>query len=147
MNWQLLAQGPAFPPYTGGGVGSQPLGTIGGEEGLGPFGNIGKGILSGQAGGTTGLVAVTGAISAIIGIMTVAAGIWFIFQLLTGGFYWISSGGDKTRLHEARERLTNAFIGLLIVVGGWSILALVGQFLGFDIVIGDPGTIIGNLGL
>lgn len=79
--------------------------------------------------------------------MTVAAGIWFIFQLLTGGFFWISSGGDKAKLHEARERLTNAFLGLVIVVAGWSILALVGQFLGFDIVIGDPKTIIGNLGL
>lgn len=146
MNWKLLAQGPEYPPYTGSGVGSQPLGTIGGE-GLGPFGNIGQGLVSGAEGGKTGLIGVTKVISSIIGIMTVAAGIWFIFQLLTGGFFWISSGGDKTRLHEARERLTNAFIGLLIVVGGWSILALTGQFLGFDIVIGEPGTIIENLGL
>ncbi|MBI4062644.1 hypothetical protein HY410_01865 [Candidatus Gottesmanbacteria bacterium] len=146
MNWQLLAQGPAFPPYTGGGAGSQPLGTIGGE-GFGPFGNIEGLSGTGVGGGTTALIKVTGAISSVIGIMTVAAGIWFLFQFLIGGFFWMSSAGDKTKLHEARERITNAFVGLLIVVAGWSILALAGQFFGFDIVIGNPAEIIGNLGI
>lgn len=124
-----------------------PLGNIGGE-GLGPFGNIGKGLSgTGVGGGTTALEKVTGAISSVIGIMTVAAGIWFLFQFLIGGFFWMSSGGDKAKLHEARERITNAFIGLLIVVAGWSILALAGQFFGYDIVIGNPAEIIGNLGI
>lgn len=124
---------------------SQSLGGKIGGEGLGPFGDVIYGF--GPAGGTQGLIDVTRSISSVIGVMTVAAGIWFMFQLLVGGFFWISSGGDKAKLHEARERLTNAFLGLVIVVGGWSILALTGQFLGFDIVVGDPGTIIGNLGL
>lgn len=124
-----------------------PLRYIGGE-GLGPFGNIGKDLSgTGVGGGTTALEKVTGAISSIIGIMTVAAGIWFLFQFLIGGFFWMSSGGDKAKLHEARERITNAFIGLLIVVAGWSILALAGQFFGYDIVIGNPAEIIGNLGI
>lgn len=123
------------------------LGTIGGL-GLGPFGAIGGAIYGTGAGGATGaLMKVTAAISSVIGIMTVAAGIWFLFQFLIGGFFWMSSGGDKTKLHEARERLTNAFIGLLIVVAGWSVLALAGQFIGYDIVIGDPKTIITNLGI
>lgn len=131
------------------GQSSQSLGgTIGGTgEGLGPFGNIGQRLVTGPAGGTTGLIAVTRGVSAVIGVMTVAAGIWFIFQFLIGGFYWMTSSGDKTKLHEARERITNAFIGLLIVVSGWSILALVGQFLGFDIVIGNPLQVITNLGI
>ena len=120
-----------------------PLGNIGGE-GLGPFGNITK---EGGFGPATGLIKVTGTISSVIGIMTVAAGIWFLFQFLIGGFFWMSSGGDKAKLHEARERITNAFIGLLIVVAGWSILALAGQFFGYDIVIGNPAEIIGNLGI
>ena len=121
----------------------EPLGTIGGG-GLGPFGNITSDTGFGPA---TGLIKTTAAISSVIGIMTVAAGIWFLFQFLIGGFFWMSSAGDKAKLHEARERLTNAFVGLLIVVAGWSILALAGQFFGYDIVIGDPKTIITNLGI
>lgn len=120
------------------------LGTIGGGKGLGPFGEI-TGDLSTQK--ALGLTKVTQAVSSVIGIMTVAAGIWFIFQFLTGGFFWMTSAGDKSKLHEARERITNAFIGLLIVVSGWSILALAGQFFGYDILISNPGEIINQLNL
>lgn len=120
------------------------LGTIGGGKGLGPFGEI-TGDLSTQ--NALGLTKVTQAVSSVIGIMTVAAGIWFIFQFLTGGFFWMTSAGDKAKLHEARERITNAFIGLLIVVAGWSILALAGQFFGYDILISNPGELINQLNL
>lgn len=122
----------------------ESLGSIRGE-GFGPFGNINWG--GGAGGGALALQKVTGAISAIIGIMTVAATIWFFFQLLVGGIAWLSSGGDKQRLNEARDRLTHAFVGLIIVVAGWSILALVGQFLGFDILIRNPADFIGKLGI
>lgn len=115
------------------------LGKIGGntpgDTSLGPFGNI-------NFTPKSSLASVTGAISSVIGIMTVAAGIWFILIFLTGGFYWITSSGDKAKLHEARERITNAIIGLIIVVAGWSILALTGQFFGYDIVVSDPGKLI-----
>jgi hypothetical protein len=115
-------------------------GKIGGE-GLGPFAKMDL------TTGTSALVAVTKGVSSVIGVMTVAAGIWFIFQVIIGGFFWITSGGDKQRLHEARERITNAIIGLVIVVAGWSLLALAGQFFGWDILIANPGTIIEQLGI
>ncbi|MEK7543625.1 MAG: hypothetical protein AAB557_02060 [Patescibacteria group bacterium] len=121
---------------------SEPLGTIGGE-GLGPWGLIGKNLSADN--GVAGLRAVTATISGVIGVMTVAAGIWFIFQVLIGGFYWITSAGDKTKLNEARDRIQNAAIGLVVVVAGWSILALAGQFLGYDIVISNPGEVIKQL--
>ncbi len=121
-----------------------PLGNIGGGS-LGPFGNLGNTISGGQSGGQKALELVTGAISSIIGIMTVAAGIWFIFQFIVGGFYWITSGGDKTKLETARDRINNAFVGLIVVVAGWSVLALAGQFFGYDIVIGNPLKVIQDL--
>lgn len=123
----------------------EPLGTIGGE-GFGPFGTIGQSVArNSPAGGVTGLEAVTKTISSIIGVMTIAAGIWFMFQLLTGGFFWMTSAGDKAKLETARHRINDAFVGLLIVVAGWAILALTGQFLGFDILVTDPGTVINQL--
>jgi hypothetical protein len=96
------------------------LGHIAGE-GLGPFGNI------------TGnpIESVTKGISGVIGFLTIVAVIWFLIQFLIGGISWISAAGDKTKLQESRDRLTNAFIGLLVVVSGWAILALAGQFFGW----------------
>jgi len=106
----------------------QSLGKIGGE-GLGPFG------------GSTGNPAqgVTKGVSAIIGFLTVVAAIWFLFQFLIGGIAWISSAGDKNKLTEARERLTNAFIGLVVVVASWAMLALAGQFFGWTDILAPAG--------
>lgn len=112
------------------------LGKIGGE-GLGPFGNVSD--------ATAGLTGVTKIISAIIGVITVGAGVWFLLQFTIGGFSWITSGGDKAKLQSARDRLTNAFIGLIIVVGGWAILSLASQFFNFDFTIQNPGDIINKL--
>lgn len=113
------------------------LGQIGTNDGsLGPFANAGS-----------GLVGIAKIVSSIIGVMTIAAGIWFLFQITIGGFNWITSGGDKAKLEAARGRLTNSFIGIVIVVAGWAILALASQFLGVDFTIGSPGTLEGLLTL
>ena len=118
-----------------------PLGNISGE-GLGPMGNIGNNT---SLSGVTALTSITNIISSIIGIMTVIAGIWFIFMFLIGGYTWMTSMGDKHKLQEARDRIVNALIGLVIVVAGWGVLALVGQFFGWDILITNPTTIINNI--
>jgi uncharacterized membrane protein YphA (DoxX/SURF4 family) len=120
-----------------------PIGNIGGE-GLGPFGKSGLfGI--GEAGGVTALTKVTGAISAIIGFMTICGSIWFMFQLLFGGYEWISSAGDTKKLTTARQRIMNGFFGLIIIIGAWVIMAVVGQLLGYDILVAHPETIIQQL--
>jgi len=102
------------------------LGTLGGE-GLGPFGK--SGLFSGEGGGGIALAKVTGTISSIVGIMTVAAAIWFLIHFL----------------EKARHKMTDAFIGFIIVVSAWIILALMGQFFGYDILVGDPGALIEEL--
>lgn len=119
--------------------GGQSMGTIGGG-GLGPFGAFKFG--SGQSGGTAALTKVAGTISAIIGFMTLAAGIWFMFEILFSGYEWISGGGDAKKLQAAQERMTHAFMGLLIVVGAWALIAVTGQFLGYDILLTNPGSLI-----
>lgn len=122
-----------------------PIGNIGGE-GLGPFGKSGL-FGSGEAGGVNALTKVTGAISAIVGFMTIVGSLWFMFQLLFGGYEWISSAGDTKKLTTARQRIMNGFFGLLIIIAAWIIMAVVGQFFGFDILVGDPGSIIRQLKL
>ena len=66
--------------------------------------------------------------------MTIAAGIWFIFQFIIGGYNWLTAGGDKTGVQAAQSRLTNAFIGLTIVVAAYAIIWIVGKLLGFEIL-------------
>jgi hypothetical protein len=97
--------------------------------------------------GEAALTTITNIVSAVIGFMTVVAGIWLIFQLLVGGINWISSGGDKAKLEAARDRLTNALIGVVIVSAGWAILALAGKFLGWDILISNPGNLLNVLNI
>ncbi len=126
-------------------IGETDLGKIGEGGGLGPFGGGTYG--TGIEGGKTALEQVTKVISNVVGIMTVAASIWFLFNFLVGGFSWITAGGDKGNLEKARHRMTDAFIGFVIVVAAWIILALMGQFFGYDILIGDPRKVIEQLGL
>jgi len=106
------------------------LGNIGGE-GLGPF----------AKNTSNPAQTLTTAISGIIGFLTILATIWFLIQFLLGGIAWISAAGDKNKLTEARDKLSNAFIGLIIVVAGWAVLAIAGQFFGWTDIL-SPASLL-----
>jgi hypothetical protein len=111
------------------------LGTIGGDgKGLGPF--AGKTL-------TSPLTSILDYMSSIVGVMTIFASIWFLFQILYSGYEWISAGGDTKKVASARDRITHAFMGLIIIAGAWSLLAVAGQFLGYNTLV-DP-TVFDNL--
>jgi len=112
------------------------LGTIGGGQGLGPFANG-----PGENNGLTNIISV---ISKVIGLLTIVASIWFMFQILFAGYLWITAGGDAKKLGSARDQIIHAFVGLVIVVGAWSLTAVAGQFFGFNTLI-DPGTFTNSL--
>lgn len=117
---------------------AEGLGTIGGP-GLGPFGNIDlSDPVEALRKGTT-------IISNLIGFLTIVAGIWFMFQFIIAGISWISAGGNPESLSGARDRMRNALIGMVIVVGAWAIVGLIGNLLGLDILMTDPGKIIDQL--
>lgn len=78
-------------------------------------------------------------ISGLIGVMLILATIWTFFQLLQGGLEWISSGGDKTGVEHARDRLTNSLLGLFIVFAAWAFYLLILQFLGLSPIGGGGG--------
>lgn len=64
-------------------------------------------------------------------LLIIAAIAAFIFLIL-GGIQWITSGGDKQGLEGARNKITNAVVGLIIVAAAWAVMFLVGQFLGIE---------------
>jgi len=72
-------------------------------------------------------------ISGLIRLVVVVAAIIFFFILVIGGIRWIASGGDKAQTEAARNQITAALVGLVIVFAAWAILALIKVFFGVDI--------------
>jgi TRAP-type C4-dicarboxylate transport system permease small subunit len=72
-------------------------------------------------------------ISAMIRLAVVVAAIVFFFILVIGGIRWIASGGDKAQTEAARNQITSALVGLVIVFAAWAIVALINVFFGINI--------------
>lgn len=104
---------------------AQELGPL---EGLGP---LGKPIATPADPGASAL---TDFISKAIGIMTIVAFIWFIFQLFIGAISWLGSGGDKAKLQEAQKKITTAVVGLVIVISAIFLTKIISAVFGIDIL-------------
>lgn len=63
-------------------------------------------------------------------VMALAALAVFLF-LIWGAFEWITSGGDKGKTESARNKITSAIIGLIVLAASYAILMLLLQILGF----------------
>lgn len=48
-------------------------------------------------------------------------GLAFLIFLIWGGIEWLTAGGDKTRLETAHKMISNALIGLAVLVGSYAI--------------------------
>lgn len=117
----------------------QNLGNIGDPSkkgGLGPFGDAFSALSSGSVVGLT----VSKVFSNVLGVMTTAAGLWFIIQFVIGAYRWLTSEGDKGNVEAARNHLTHAVIGLTIVVITYILTGIIGSIVGLDIL--NPQNII-----
>jgi hypothetical protein len=72
-------------------------------------------------------------ISGLIRGALVVAAIVFFFILVIGGIKWIASGGDKAATEGARNQITAALVGLVIVFAAWAIVALINTFFGINV--------------
>ena len=63
--------------------------------------------------------------------IVVIAGIAFIIYFAWGALSWLTSGGDKAKVEEAREKISNATIGLILVAASVAITTTIGLL--FDI--------------
>jgi len=83
--------------------------------------------------GATGL-RVENMVSAFVRLILVIAGLAFFFILVIGGIKWILSGGDKAHTEGARNQITAALVGLVIVFSAWAIIGLIKTFFGVDLL-------------
>lgn len=63
-------------------------------------------------------------------VIAISALLVFLY-LIWGGIDWITSGGDKGKTEQARQKIVAAVIGLIIVAASYAILTLVLNFLGY----------------
>lgn len=67
----------------------------------------------------------------LITLIYMIASVVFVFMILWGAFEWLSSGGNKDNLDNARKRITQAIIGIILFGIAFAIMSLVGVFTGF----------------
>ena len=71
-------------------------------------------------------------ITSALSIVMVIALLMVLLYLILGGIAWITSGGDKGKTEEARNKITAAVIGIIILAAAWAIVTFVSYLLGFD---------------
>jgi uncharacterized membrane protein len=101
------------------------------DKGFGGFGKLG---LEGSSAENAPSI-FNSFISGVIGVLTIVAGLWFIFVFISGAISMISSGGDKNALESARKRISSALIGLAVVVASIFLIELVGKILGINLIL------------
>jgi amino acid transporter len=56
-------------------------------------------------------------IQAFLGLL----GIIFIILIISAGFNWMTAGGEEEKVRKAKSTITNAVIGLIIIVASYAI--------------------------
>lgn len=79
---------------------------------------------------------------ALIGLAFVVGVLIFFFMFIMGAIGWISSGSDKGAMEEAKSKITNALIGLVILFSFYAVALLINSFFGISILTLDIGSLV-----
>lgn len=71
-----------------------------------------------------------GIIQVALSLLFVLAGVLAIIFIIVGGIQWITSGGDKQKIQQARLRITFAVVGLIVTFLAFFIIKIVFGLLG-----------------
>ena len=80
-------------------------------------------------------------LSNLLGLGLIIGVLIFFFIMIIGAIQWISSGGDKNALEEAKHKITNAIIGIVILFSVFAILKVIEMFFGISILTLDIGSL------
>ena len=64
-------------------------------------------------------------IGGLIGVFLSLLGVIFLCLVIYGGFLWMISGGNESKVLKAKETLTSAVIGLIIIMSAYGITTFV----------------------
>lgn len=72
-----------------------------------------------------------------IRLIYLVAGISLFAMFIYGGFYYLTSGGDKARVETAKNIIAYALIGFTIIALSYAFIRIIGTFFGIKIT-GSP---------
>lgn len=87
----------------------------------------------GDFGNQTGQEFLSKLLPALIQLIFVTGFIAFVFTFLIGGFKWITAGGDKGKVQEAQQTISNSLLGLFVLFMFFAILSFVECFFGIGL--------------
>ncbi|OGY27604.1 MAG: hypothetical protein A3F33_02355 [Candidatus Woykebacteria bacterium RIFCSPHIGHO2_12_FULL_43_10] len=64
----------------------------------------------------------------------VTASILLFLYLILGGVQWMTSGGDKVATQAAKDRLTAALVGILIILSVYGVMKIVEAAFGINVL-------------
>jgi len=73
-------------------------------------------------------------INIVIPYLFVAAGLVLLFTLISSGLKMMTSSGDEKGLGEAKQRITNALIGFILLFASYWIVQIAEVILGISIL-------------
>ena len=76
----------------------------------------------------------------MLGAVFAIATLLVFLYLIWGAIQWISSGGDKGKVEQARNRITQAVIGLIVLASTVVIMMILQSFLGYSLFNFTGGT-------
>ena len=69
----------------------------------------------------------------VVQALTALVGVALFIMLIIGGYGFLFSGGDQKKLEKARGTLTNAIIGVVVIVIAYLILRTIQLFTGVNV--------------
>ncbi len=69
----------------------------------------------------------------VLTVVMVIAILLVLLYLVLGGIEWITSGGDKGKTEGARNKITAAIIGIIILAAAYALASFVAYIFGFDL--------------
>lgn len=95
--------------------------------------------IAGQLGNTFQFKSIGSLASNLWGVAFAIGALAALGFLVLGGITWITGGGEKAKVEEARERITQGMVGLGILAVSWAVALLAQRFLGLSIFGGGGG--------
>jgi hypothetical protein len=66
--------------------------------------------------------------------IVIIGGVAFLIYLIWGALEWMTAAGDKNDLEKAQHKITNALIGLTILVASYAIVRFVEAIFGINLL-------------
>jgi len=75
-----------------------------------------------------------GLLTRTMGFVMAIAALMVLLYLIWGALEWITSSGDKGKLENARNKITQSLIGIIVLSATTALFMLIQQFLGIKVI-------------